>query len=48
MLGFHNALLILNGNEGSSAARSGTRETIFARLTSRRLQSRAFLFAHEL
>ena len=48
MLGFHNALLILNGSEGSSAARSGNRETIFARLTSRRLQSRAFLFAHEL
>src|SRR5690242_14970299 len=47
MLGFHNVPVVLNGSEGSSAARSENRETIFARLTSRSLQSRAGRFASE-
>ena len=47
MLGFHNVPVVLNGSEKSSAARSGNRETIFARPTSRSLQSRAGPFASE-
>jgi hypothetical protein len=40
MLGFHKFPVIVNGSEGSFPARSENRGTIFARPTSRPLQSR--------